>query len=360
MKKKINVLMVGSALSVKGGMTSVVKSFINNKNKEYDIHYIPTHIEKNIIFQMIFFIVSLFKIFFCLIFNNISIIHIHVSERGSFSRKMIVAKIGKLLKKKIVLHMHGAEFKEFFNSCSSSKQKKIVNFLEDADKVIVLGNSWNKYVKGLSKNIDTIIMPNSVRCVNETVKLEENKINILYLAVIIQRKGIFDLINSAKALLDDKELEDYEINFIIAGTGAEEDKAKEMVKNLKLENNFEFKGWVEEEQKRELLKESQLFVLPSYNEGLPVAILEAMSYGIPIISTNVGSIEDAVKNNFNGSIISPGDIDALKESLKLFILDKEVWNKCSKNSKMLIKEIYDEKKYFEKISELYAKLVCNN
>lgn len=354
MKGKINVLMVGSTLDVRGGMTTVVEGFLNNEFKNSKLYYIPTHVNKNKIQQMMFYAISLVKIVFCLIFNKIEIVHIHLSERGSFTRKNIVFKIAKFFKKKVMVHMHGAEFKEFYAESNSDKQNKIVNLLINSDKVLVLGNSWNDFVKSLDERIKTIVIPNFVKSTQESVVFNSKKVvNILFLAVITKRKGIFDLIDAIKLLREDENYNEYNVNVIVAGTGTEELQAKEKIKSLNLENHFQFKGWVGNKEKKELLSKSQIFVLPSYNEGLPMSILEAMSYGLPIISTSVGSIEDAVKDNYNGLIIKPGDIKALKDSIGYLMTNEDVCNKFSENSKYLVENIYDERIYFSKIEEMY-------
>lgn len=357
MRNVINVLMVGSDLSVKGGMTTVVKAFLKNNFKDVNIKYIPTHIEKNIILKIIFFSKSIIKTIIALIFGKVDIVHIHLSERGSFFRKYIIFYLSKIFKKKIIVHMHGAEFKEFFYNSSRFIKNMIIKLMKKSSKVIVLGKSWDEFVKQIDISIETKIIRNSVRYPNEVVVYETEDIRILFLAVLTERKGIFDLIKAAEILLASKNMESYNIKFIIGGSGKEEIKAKEEVNKRGMDKYFEFKGWVNDNEKIELLKTSQIFVLPSYNEGLPVAILEAMSYGLPIISTNVGSIEDAVIDNYNGYIIKPGDICELKNSMEKCIVLKELWNKFSQNSKGLIREYYNELNYFDEMQQIYVDLV---
>lgn len=87
-----------------------------------------------------------------------------------------------------------------------------------------------------------------------------------------------------------------------------------------------------------------------------MSILEGMSYGLPIVTTNVGDICDAVKNNFNGYVIEPGDIKGLCDGIKCLIINKYLWNRFSANSKKIILDNYDEKNYFFKVEELYHNL----
>lgn len=355
--KKINILMVGPRCDVKGGITSVVNSFLNYDFKEaFKIYYVPTFIERGNIKKIVYFIFSLLKILFVLGYFNISIIHVHVSERGSFSRKYIIFKLGKLFRKKIIIHMHGAEFKQFYAGANNKRKKIIIKFLKGADQVIVLGTGWNEYVKTLDNEINTIILRNSIKVISEKAYFCAVQVNILFLAVLTIRKGIFDLIESANILLQDKELKRQNIKFIIAGDGKENARVKKYVNDLNLTENFQFMGWVKDVVKKDVLIKSQILVLPSYNEGLPMSILDGMSYGLPIVATNVGDICDAVKNNINGYIIEPGDIKGLCDGIKSLIINKDIWNKFSTNSKKIILDDYNEKNYFCKIEELYHNL----
>ncbi|WP_394886697.1 glycosyltransferase family 4 protein [Clostridium butyricum] len=353
----INVLMIGSDLSVKGGMTTVVKSFLNNNFEDVNITYVPTHIENvGKMYKILFFIKSLIIIVKNLIINDVNIVHIHLSERGSFFRKLIVVLICKVFGKKVIIHLHGADFKEFYNN-NKYLQRVIKKMFLIADSVIVLGTSWNDFIKGIDQSINTIIIRNSVEIREEKVNYDGININILFLAVIIKRKGIFDFVKVASNIINDNELKKYNLKFIVAGSGKDEKEVKKYIKDGNLQSYFRLEGWVSGEKKIEIIKKCQLFVLPSYNEGLPLSILEAMSYGLPVISTTVGSIDEVVIDNLNGYTVKPGDINKIQEKIKMCIKDSELWKTLSTNSKKIIQNEYGISVYLKKIEELYSSLL---
>ena len=111
-------------------------------------------------------------------------------------------------------------------------------------------------------------------------------------------------------------------------------------------------GWITKEQKPDLLKRADVLVLPSYNEGLPIAILEAMSYGLPIISTNVGSIAEAVKENKNGFLIEPGNIDSLAHAMMKLTVDPELWKKESTLSREICERKFSEDVFFKAVEKV--------
>lgn len=123
-----------------------------------------------------------------------------------------------------------------------------------------------------------------------------------------------------------------------------------------MENEVEFLGWVNRDQRKELLEKSDVLVLPSYNEGLPMAILEAMSYGLPIISTNVGSIAEAVHNGENGFLVEPGNVAALEEAITILTDNEELWQRQSLASRKTCETKFAETVFFRKIQKIYVDL----
>jgi glycosyltransferase involved in cell wall biosynthesis len=358
-KSKVRVLIVGSDLSVKGGITSVIKRFLKYNFKNVEISLLPTYVEGSSLKKIKFFCKSVIKYLKKILSNEFDIVHIHMSYKGSFFRKLIIIILSKFFNKRIILHLHGSEFEIFYKKSNKFLQTIIKFTFRTSDRVIVLGKNWSDIVKKIEPKSNVDIFRNAVDIPKYKVELSNHKLNILFLGVLIKRKGIYELIEAIKVLSDKRLVSQYNLNFIIGGSGIEEGQVKLIVDKYNLNYCVDMVGWVDGELKEELLKKSQLFVLPSYNEGLPMAILEAMSYGIPIISTNVGSIDEVVINNKTGYLINPGDKDMLAEAITKSINDLSMWKKMSYNARVKIIDEFDEKKYFYLIEKLYCELVNN-
>lgn len=350
--------MVGSRTDVKGGMTTVVESFLQyNFGNDINFKFIPTHIEGNSFKKSFFFSMSIIRLCYQLFFRDIDIVHMHMSERGSFNRKYMVFKISKYLNKKVITHMHGAEFKEFFQSSNRKKQCKIRDLLKKSDKVITLGQNWDNIIKEIEPCTNTLILRNAIKIPKNRNKLNQKKMNVLFLGVLIQRKGIIDLIEASKEIINKLDFQGKQIKFLIAGDGELRQFAEKLVIDLGIENYYEFLGWVNNEEKQELLKNTDIFILPSYNEGLPMSILEAISYGIPVIATNVGSINEAVFHNENGLLIEPGNIEQLSNSVLSIISDfDQNFEIMGSKSRELAEGLFDIKIYFQEIKRMYTTL----
>jgi glycosyltransferase involved in cell wall biosynthesis len=139
---------------------------------------------------------------------------------------------------------------------------------------------------------------------------------------------------------------------IVAGSGEEEEALRQKAKELDITEQIRFEGWIGGEKKGELLKQCQALVLPSYNEGLPMAVLEALSYGMPVVATNVGDIPSAVCHGSNGYLFEPGDVAGLAQWMERVLL-KDTYESLSDNAKKTAAGSYAEDTYFSTIGGLY-------
>jgi len=129
-----------------------------------------------------------------------------------------------------------------------------------------------------------------------------------------------------------------------------------MINERGLKDYIKLLGWVEHENKTVLLENSDIFILPSYQEDLPMAILEAMSYGLPILSTNVAGIPSLVEHGYNGYLVEPGDIDDCVDKLTELINDSRLRQKFGENSLQIIKRRFEKSIVEKQIQEVYDSL----
>ncbi len=340
-----------STLSTKGGMVSVVKNYLGYKDwGEYKITYIPTHFDGNKPLMMFHFMARYVQIILLALFGNYKIAHLHTAERGSFWRKALLAKTMKWIGIKTVMHHHGAEFEDFYVKCSDSQRERIKNVLETVDVNIVLSRRLVGMIKEKAPNANVEVLYNAVATYKKNPYNEVAK-NVLFLGRLGERKGTFDLLECIRRI--DNRI-DKEVKFYFCGDGAIEE-VKRKIKELNIEYRIAHVGWVDGEQKREFMKNTMLNVLPSYNEGLPMTILETMAYGIPNISTRIASIPEVITDSENGYLITPGDVEALESRLLTLIEDKELRTKFSEISYKLVCDRFSLKNNIETLKGYYRK-----
>lgn len=349
------VLMVGNDPSVKGGITSVISQLRKHdwESCGVEMKFLPTYVDTNLVRKLQFFGKAYLKIRKEIASNRPDVVHIHMSYKGSFTRKFMIHRLCKGNGIPDIIHLHGSEFKKWYDGANEGQRKKIRALLKEADAFIVLGEKWEQVIREIEPSANTVVLRNAIHIPEETVTWEE-PVKLLFLGVLIQRKGVSDLLKAARKLKD--ELGGQRFRVVIAGSGKEEDNLKKETAELEIDDVVEYAGWADEQKKTALLKACQVLVLPSYNEGLPVAILEAMSYGMPVVATDVGDIPSAVVEECNGCLVEPGDVEHLAVSMKRLILERESWLRYSREARKNAMEKFSEDVFFSRMEQLYDDL----
>lgn len=348
----INILMCGSVFSVKGGMISVVKNYLEYDNWDnYNIIYVSTHIEKNKCFLILYFGLAYLRILFLVMTKHIQIAHLHTAERGSFYRKAFLVRAFNFFGVKTIMHHHAAEFELFYNGLSEKRKKYVKHILETVDLNLVLSRNLISSITDKAPGAKVEVLYNAVPVLDVNPYNKKAK-NILFLGRLGERKGTYDLLKVVNAI--DLDI-DKNICFYLCGDG-EIDEVKRKVKELKIGHRIAHIGWIDGKQKELYKLKTIIHVLPSYNEGLPMSILETMAYGIPSISTNVASIPEILKDSENGFLIEPGDTNALKFRLKELIDNEALRTKFSNKSYKLIRNQFSLNSNMKKLIYIYSKL----
>ncbi len=312
MKKSLfdKVLFIGPDIKGKGGISSVLCSY---GKMIAPFHYMSS----NSRYGTIVGILVLIKLLICMPYysfvKRIKIVHIHGASGKSFVRKRLIMRWTKLFGRKVVFHCHSAEFESYVDKIG---RDKIVRELSEYDSIVVLSQKWFTFFSKSLGLSNIVVINNIVEKVEHNIqKADTDIVKMLFLGAIGERKGIFDLLDVVSR--HKNELRN-KIKILIGGNG-EIDRLKNFIEKNDVADCVEYVGWVSGDRKSELLQECDVVVLPSYNEGLPIVLLEAMANGKPSITTNVGGIPEIVETGANGVVFEPGDKTAIYNAIKLFI-----------------------------------------
>lgn len=241
------------------------------------------------------------------------IVHIHTASYLSFRRASIFAKVASKHGLKVIMHIHGALFKEYYASNSDYVKRQLMN----CDAVVVLSPTWKRFFEENQIHHNIQIVNNIVDPPIKNEVPSDNRLHALFLGLLGARKGVFDLLNAVNSIKDK-----IRGRFLLhIGGNGECNKVEAFIRDNQLEDIVKFEGWVSGEKKVKLLNQSSLNILPTYNEGLPLTLLEALGYGQVIISTPVGGIPEIVDES-NGFLLQPGDVDALARTI-LYVVDNK-------------------------------------
>lgn len=179
-----------------------------------------------------------------------------------------------------------------------------------------LSDEWRETLLQVSPESRIVVVPNPVQVPSWQATLDGSPPTVLYLGLIKEAKGAFDLIKAWPAVR--RTVPDARL--VVVGVG-EVDTARTLARNLGVEDSVEMPGWIVGVAKDALIKGAWIFALPSHGEALPMAILETMAAGIPVVATRVGGIPTAVDHGVSGLLLEVGDLPALSRALIELLTD---------------------------------------
>jgi len=256
---------------------------------------------------------------------DLIIINLSIYDKGFVK---LVYELIKIKNKKVIVQCHGGsfnklKFKSIFKYLFSSLLRKKV------DLFLVLnnsqGNSLNNIFDFPNKKIFKI--SNFIENDYNIKPKKHKKVRFFYIGRIVKEKGIFDFVEAFK------EIENNNIEFNVVGSGKDE---ANFLKNIKDDNRINFFGKKFGQEKVELMERNDVFVfLTKLPEGFPIAVLEALNYGMPIISSKFPNSSQLVKNDYNGFEININK-EIIKEKINFFVNNKEIIKEYGYNSKTLL------------------------
>lgn len=301
----MKIVMVGPGLKVRGGISTVVNGYLETWDKADCINYIPTMKDGSKFYKAFVFLLAIPKLLISL--PSCDLVHIHVASDASFDRKYIVHRLAKKFNKPTIVHLHGGDFMRFYREASPKKKSRITNFFDEANQVIGLSKVWIRNI-GLMTDSNVTIVYNGVNIPKSDFKKKES-LQLLYLGHIVPLKGIYGLVDVVKRLED----KGYKFELIMGGIG-ESDILLKKIEDLGV-RSIKYVGWTSGKDKEKLLEESSIFVLPSMKEGVPMTMLEAMSYKCCPVLSSAGGITDILTHGETGMIHDPEDLDKFEENL---------------------------------------------
>lgn len=283
--------------------------------------------------------------------REVDLLHIHLSVRGSSYRKAALAKLARGLGVPYVLHLHGTEYAEFYDGANRWLKAEIDRMLAGSSRIIVLGEFWATVIRSLQPALagKISILPNAT-VAPPALKVRPVRgasLQITFLGQLGRRKGSADLL---RALGSIRHIPGWTAT--LAGDG-EIAATKAHVVQLGLETRVSVPGWISTEERSGLLSATDVFVLPSYAENLPMVVLEAFAHGVPTITTPVGAIPEVVIPERNGLLVEPGDVDGLSQAIERLIFDPELRMRLGRMAKEDHARKFEMNQYLTRLAALW-------
>ena len=211
----------------------------------------------------------------------------------------------------------------------------------------MLSEEWKSFFTEICEENKIKVLHNSVNIPNyERERYDDN--NVLFLGRLGHRKGTYDLLESIPEVL--KEVPN--AKFFLGGDGDIE-LCRKICIEKKINENVNFLGWVSGSDIEKYFKLCSVYILPSYNEGMPMSVLEAMSWECGVITTPVGGIPQVIDNKINGILVSPGNTGDIAKEITNLLTDRDKKEQLAKNAKDTIVKKFSMDKWCEKLSQMY-------
>lgn len=302
------------------------------------------------------------KFLIILLFNNIQIVHQNTSlGRKGILRDSIYIILSKLLQKKMLLFIHGWD-ENYAQQIDKSKFNTFRIIYRLSDQIIVLSQSFKDQLIRWNFNENIIVERNFVnqedlanfQIEDKIRSLKEKKeVSLLFLSRLEKEKGLYESIEIFQSLKD----KSYPVKLNIAGDGPEYEKIQMIQKS---KPDIYFHHYVTGKEKSDLFSQSDIFILPSYSEGMPISLIEAMAYGLIVICRTTGGIKDFFENDKMGYGQNENNIISYVEQIEYYINHREKMTEIANYNYRYSQQYFYLKDAIQRLENIYKGMINEN
>ncbi len=339
----------------KGGVDrimDVVRSYDQAQpDPDVSLRFVTTRGPGSILLSPFYLFAALLRFGWLRLRRRADVLHVNLGQGGSALRKLVLCGWARLMGAPYVLHLHGSEFHHFWDSAHPVTSARLRDLFEAAASVVVLGEPWRRYVSGKAPRARIEVVPNATyapKGAGGQPSRPGAPVHILFLGEMGPRKGVPELIDALQAL-DTRQ----PWRATLAGNGAVAQTRSE-IERLNLAHKVRVTGWVGPAEVEALLTDADVLVLPSHHENLPMSVIEAMAYGLAVVTTPVGAVEDVIEPEVTGLLCPPGDAARLAEAIRRVVEDASLRAKLGQAAKTFHRARLDVEPYVAKLRAIWV------
>jgi len=344
------LIMLGTAFETRGGIAAAINAYrAQGLFERWPIDYVATHCDGGAVRKLLTAIKALLRVILLLARHRRVVMHVHSASHASFWRKSIFMAIAMAAKCPVIFHLHGGGFERFYEAQCGNAGRRIIRLVLDRTTcVIVLSERWRAWITRVTENQRIVCIPNSVAAIEERPGSKRENL-VMFLGRLERSKGIFDLLDTISGLRGPVP----DVRLVCAGEGNLESAAR-YARRLGIEDAVRFTGWIGPTEKQSLMRRAAIFVLPSYAEGLPMSLLEAMASGLPVVATAVGGIPDVVTDGVDGLLFTPGDTATLQRLLRRLMHEPKLGMRIAMAARETVRLRFSTDRVVAQLEEIYA------
>lgn len=322
-KSSPHILLITPSLKEHGGVTEFNKMLIKYSRFDFTLLEFKTGSKTQVFLKLGYLLFTYAKFFYILLYKKIEIVHVNPSlGKTALIRDGLYIVLAKLFNKKVYVHWHGWNPQnEYLLIGKYLRFCKRTIFKANHIKVLSVIFAKKLKEKGYSKKITLGTTFVDDELLNNLPKYDKSNdsINLLFLSTISINKGIYIALEVFKKV----HREHPRTSLTIAGTGSELENIKQIVESQGLKN-IKFTGYVTGVEKSLVFLNSDIYIFPSFYEGMPTSLLEAMCFGLPIVTSAVGAIPEFFENEKMGHLIFDNhNVSAFYNAVGSLIVNKE-------------------------------------
>lgn len=306
------VLIIGPDYRRPGGIATLLTHY---KTMLVPFNFIATSQQVSKVRKFVVLLSALMKFLWIMCRKEITLIHIHTASNNDFRRHALFVYIGKLLGKRVILHIHSGDFEEFYHV----HQRFADAVCHKADAIIAVSSYFADFFRNVRLSAHVYLLHNCIpaptdREILSNPKKQDATLVLCYAGTINHDKGCFDVVDSIAA--HKMELRG-KLIYHLAGRGEKDDvdELNTLILECGIVDIVKYHGFLNSPQRNELFAQSDCYIQPSRFESFGLAILEAMSFGLPIITSKTGGIPDLVDNGVNGLFVTPGNKEEIYDAI---------------------------------------------
>jgi glycosyltransferase involved in cell wall biosynthesis len=281
-------------------------------------------------------------------------VHVNMAERLSLFRKSAVVVACRAVGVPVVLHLHAAQLHHFYHSLPRPLRALTRWVFSLPASCVVLGTAARRFVieeLGVAEDrVDIVIngVPEPTHA--RRITADGGVQRVLFLGNLSERKGVSDLLQAlALPGLDTAHLE-----VTIAG-GGDVEGYEGKARALGIDGFVRFAGWSDQQQVARLMARTDVLVLPSYDEGLPLVILEALANGVAVVCTPVGEIPSVLEDGVNACFVQPGDVAGIAAALQRVLQQPGLRASLENNGRALYEQKFSMARFFSSVAHIHQR-----
>lgn len=359
------IALVGCAPDAPGGISTVIRSLLASPlAQEWPLNAVVTWLPGSAVTRGLAFGKAAALLWLSAVSGRLQAVHLHMAARGSFWRKWTLGCLLAGQGVRVIVHVHDGSLPQWHREQPPWVQRLFARFLERSDAVVVLSTHWRGELQSLAPRARLRVVPNPVEipdlqdrrgCERVAARIggetsTSQVCTILFMGRLVPEKGLGDLLLAAHHLAPHHP----QWRWTLAGDGDLE-RVRQRVFELGLQQQVVLPGHLSEEDRKGALAQADLLVLPSWAEGQPLAVLEAMAWAVPVVASRVGGVPDLL-NSGAGVLVPPHDPVELAGAIECTLLDRASMRRMGEKGRAHVGRHHSPQAVARELSALYAEL----